>query len=125
MIIKLRWSSSLLQTLALLRAPTHSPPKHTHASSPLLQPHLVRLGAQPAVHVHGDGEELRERAEAGKQHDDEAAALDRLDRASQQVGRERLKVLQYAHPKGVAKDVLRLVVVRVADARRRDKEAER
>jgi len=65
------------------------------------------------VHVHGHGEELLERRNRLEQEDDDSATLDRFHRASQQVWRERLEVLQHAHAVGAAQDFVSFLIVAV------------
>ncbi|RNA28999.1 hypothetical protein BpHYR1_052339 [Brachionus plicatilis] len=83
------------------------------------------LGAEAAVHVHAHGVELFERGERAEQDEDEAAALNCFDGARQQVGGERLEVLQHQHAVCVAEDFVRLVVVAVSDVGGGDEELER
>jgi hypothetical protein len=85
----------------------------------------VRLGAEARVHVHGERVELLERRHRLEQQHDDAAALDRLDGAREQVGRQRLKVLQHAHAVGLAHDGVRLFVVAVANVGGRDEQFKR
>ena len=72
--------------------------------------------------VHRERVELRERGHAAQQKHHHAPALDRLDRAREQARRERLKVLEDEHAKGLPQHAVRVGVVAVPDGRGRDEE---
>ena len=56
---------------------------------------------------------------------DDAAALHRLDRAAQQVRRDRFEVLEHQHSVGLTENVLGVLVVAPADLRARHEQVER
>ena len=85
----------------------------------------VALCAQPLMHVHRQRVQLRQRVHVGEQKDDDAPALHGLHRPRQQVGRQRLKVLQHEHTVRIPENLMRVVVIAVADVRRRHKQRER
>lgn len=77
------------------------------------------------MNVHAHVVELPERRHGLEQEDHQAAALHRLDRARQDVRRDRLKVLQHEHAVGRAEDLVRLLVVAPADLRGRQEQLKR
>ena len=60
---------------------------------------------------HGHCVELLERAHGPEQQDDYSSSLDGLDRAGEQVRRERLKVLEDEHSKCLTENLGRVLVV--------------
>ncbi|EEQ41504.1 hypothetical protein CLUG_05633 [Clavispora lusitaniae ATCC 42720] len=85
----------------------------------------VRLGPVPRVHVHGHGVESFQGRHGLQENHHKTAAFNGLDRPRQQVGRERLEVSQNAHAVRVTQDLLRFLVVDIADVSVGDKGLER
>jgi len=76
------------------------------------------------MYIHGHGVQLLQTGHGLQQQHDQPATLDRLNRPRQQIRRERLKVLKDTHSVSVSEDLLRLLVVNIADVRERDEEFE-
>lgn len=85
----------------------------------------MTLGPVSTVHVHGHSIELLERLHGLEQDAHETATFDSLDSTCQQVGRERLEVLQHEHAERVAEYLVRFVVVTVAYVSRGHEQFER
>ena len=82
------------------------------------------LRAEPRVHVHRHRVQLLQALDRPQEQDDGAAALHRLHRAREEVGCERLKVLEHAHAERAPEHALRVLVVAPGDVRARDEELE-
>lgn len=60
---------------------------------------------------HGHGVKLLKRAHCPEKQNDDSTTLDSLDRPSEEVGCEGLKVLENEHAKRLTEDLLRILVV--------------
>ena len=74
---------------------------------------------------HSHGIQLPKRTHRLQQDHDQTSSLNRLDRPCKQVWRDRLEVLQHAHSVRLTQDLVRLLVICVADVRDRDEYLER
>jgi len=90
-------------------------PSAPASSSPPLPP--VRPDHCERVELTKGGHRLQ-------QEDNDAATLDRLDGAREQIGREGLEVLQHEHAEGLPEDAVGLRVVAPADFRGADEHLE-
>lgn len=74
--------------------------------------------------VHRQGVELLQTAHTLEQHDDKTSSFDGFDGTGEKVGSDGFEVLQNAHAVGVSENLLRLLVVNIADVLGRDEELE-
>lgn len=65
----------------------------------------------PRASYHGHAIQLLERSHRFQKKYDEATALDSLNRTGEEIGSERLEVLEHEHSIGVTEDLLRFLVV--------------
>ena len=77
------------------------------------------------MHVHRHSVELLERGHSLEEEHNQPTALHRLDNPAQKVRRQRGEVLQHDHPVRRTQDLVRVLVVAVANVGRRDEEIER
>jgi len=77
------------------------------------------------VHVHGDGVELLEAGHGPHEEDHYPSPLDRLDGPAEQVGSNRLEILQNEHLVGIPQDLVGLLVVGIPDLVAADEQIER
>mmetsp|Transcript_8347 Transcript_8347/g.23505 ORF Transcript_8347/g.23505 Transcript_8347/m.23505 type:complete len:243 (-) Transcript_8347:8-736(-) len=84
----------------------------------------VSFCPEVVVRIHGEVVELLQRRHALQEQNYDAAPLDRLHGAAEQVRRERLEVREDAHAEGFTEHLLRVFVVAVPDVGGRDEEVE-